>query len=206
MQVSQNGRVVHVITGGAPPASRVHELIHVAQQAGWEVCVVATPEGAKFIDIGHLETLTGHPVRVEYKLPGQTDPLPPPVAVVVMPATFNTINKWALGIADTLAVSMLCEHMGRALPIIVVPYLKDELARHPAFREHLATLKKCGVQIMAGGAIGSYAELPSWEAMVQLLNDVTGAQSSRRKPRTEAGSIPRPSTSHLARNPRRRPG
>ena len=32
---------------------------------------------------------------------------PPPTALLVGPATFNTINKWAAGIADTLALGLL---------------------------------------------------------------------------------------------------
>jgi Flavoprotein len=36
-----------------------------------------------------------------------------PDAIIVAPATFNTINKWAVGISDTLALGLLTEAIGR---------------------------------------------------------------------------------------------
>jgi hypothetical protein len=35
--------VLYVVVCAAPPASEVHELVKLAQAAGWEVCVIATP-------------------------------------------------------------------------------------------------------------------------------------------------------------------
>jgi hypothetical protein len=35
--------------------------------------------------------MTGHPVRTSYKLPDEPDVLPPPDAILVAPATFNTV-------------------------------------------------------------------------------------------------------------------
>ena len=67
----------------------------------------------------------------------------------VMPATFNTINKWAQGIGDTLVTSILCEALGRGTPpIIVVPCLKMDLVRHPAFSRSITLLRECGVHIL----------------------------------------------------------
>jgi len=36
-------RVLYVVVCAAPSASEVHELVKLAQAAGWEVCVIATP-------------------------------------------------------------------------------------------------------------------------------------------------------------------
>jgi hypothetical protein len=76
------------------------------------VCVIVTPDGAKFADLAGLAELTGHPVRSQYKQPDDPDVLPPPDAFVVAPATFNTINKWANGISGTLALGLLNEALG----------------------------------------------------------------------------------------------
>jgi phosphopantothenoylcysteine synthetase/decarboxylase len=96
-----------------------------------------------------LEHLTGHIVRFDYKLPGEADPLPPANAILGMPLTFNTINKWALGIGDTLAASLLCECLGRGTPpIIAVPCLKMDLVNHPVLRKHIALLRECGVTVL----------------------------------------------------------
>jgi Flavoprotein. len=56
-------------------------------------------------------------------------PRVPIYAVVVAPATFNTVNKWAAGITDTFATGLLCELTGLGVPILAVPLVKDALAR-----------------------------------------------------------------------------
>jgi phosphopantothenoylcysteine synthetase/decarboxylase len=160
---------LYVVVCAAPPARTIHDFIRAAQDAGWDVCVVATPAATTFVDVAGLSALTNHPVRCEYRLPGQTDPLPEPDAIAVIPATFNTLNKWAAGIADTLAVGLLCEHLGRGTPILAVPYLKPELARHPAFDQNVQLLERCGVRIVAGPEPHRTAQLPSWEDVLQDL-------------------------------------
>jgi len=141
-------RVLYVVVCAAPPATTIHEFVSAAQAEGWEVCTVVTPEARKFVDVSRLELLTSRPVRSDYRSPGEQDPWPGPDAIAVIPATFNTINKWAQGIADTLAVGMLCEYMGRGTPIVVVPCLKAELAVHPAFHANLRLLQSCGVRFL----------------------------------------------------------
>jgi phosphopantothenoylcysteine decarboxylase len=61
----------------------------------------------------------------------------------------NTINKWAQGIGDTLATSLLCEALGRGTPPIAdIPCLKMDLVRHPVFKKNMALLCKCGVRML----------------------------------------------------------
>jgi phosphopantothenoylcysteine synthetase/decarboxylase len=134
--------VLYVVACGGYPAGHLPGFVRFAQAGGWDVCVIATPDGAKFLDAPHLAGLTGHPVRVHYKQPGEPDVLPPPQAFVIAPATFNTINKLAHGISDTLALGLLNEAVGLGLPIIAVPWPNAALARHPAFRRSLAALRE----------------------------------------------------------------
>ena len=84
--------VLYVIACGSPAARRVNVLVDLAQREGWEVCVVTSPDGRKFIDAPTLAAQTGHPVRSEYKNPGDPDVLPEADAIIVAPATVNTIN------------------------------------------------------------------------------------------------------------------
>jgi phosphopantothenoylcysteine decarboxylase len=142
-------RVLYLIVCAAPPAQQIHERIPTLQEAGWDVCIIATPQAVRWIDSKQLEALTGHMVRTDYKLPGEADPLPKANAILAMPATFNTINKCAQGIGDTLVTSLLCECIGRGTPpIVVVPCLKMDLVRHPAFSKSIALLKECGVTVL----------------------------------------------------------
>jgi phosphopantothenoylcysteine synthetase/decarboxylase len=118
------------------------------QADGWDVCVIATPSALKFMDTEALAALTGHVVRYDYKQPDEPDVLPPADAMVVAPATFNTINKWAAGISDTLALGLLNEGLGLGLPIVAVPFPNQALARHPSFRESVEKLRGWGVRLV----------------------------------------------------------
>jgi phosphopantothenoylcysteine synthetase/decarboxylase len=140
---------LYVIACGAPPAAELPAFVGWAQQQGWDACVISTPDGAKFLDPAGLAQLTGHPVRQDYKRPEEPDVLPfPPAAFVVAPATFNTVNKWANGISDTLALGLLNEGLVGGQPIIAVPWPNQALARHPAFQRNVRFLRDCGVHVL----------------------------------------------------------
>ena len=121
-------RVLYVVSSAAPPVRQITTLIERAQARDWdEVCLVLTPTAATWLadELPALEKLTGHPIRSRYKLPTEPDVLPPASAMLACPATFNTLNKWALGISDTLAVGLLTEAIGLRLPIVALPYLNS---------------------------------------------------------------------------------
>ena len=140
--------VLYVVACGAYPAGQLPAFVRDAQFQGWDVCVIATPDGINFLDAGNLSGLTGHPVRSQYKRPDGPDVLPSPDALVVAPATFNTVNKWAQGISDTLALGLLNESVGLGLPIIAVPWPNAALAAHPVFVRSLSTLREWGVTLL----------------------------------------------------------
>ena len=142
--------VLYVIVCAAPPALDVGRFLPSAQGRGWDTCLVATPRAARWLDLAELEALTGHPVRSDYKLPHEPDVLPAADAMVLAPATFNTLNKWAAGISDTLALGLVCEAIGLGLPLVAVPYLNAAQARHPALPRSVATLRAAGVRVLFG--------------------------------------------------------
>lgn len=139
-----------MIACGSPLAGNVGRLVSLGQEDGWEVCVVTTPDGRKFIDEPALAGQTGYPVRSAYKNPGEPDLLPPADAMIVGPATVNTINKWAAGIADTLALGLLVEGQGKGLPIVAMPFTNVAMGAHPAFRESVARLRDWDVTVLFG--------------------------------------------------------
>jgi phosphopantothenoylcysteine decarboxylase len=141
--------VLYVVVCGAGPASSVQEFVAQAQAAHWEVCVIPTPHAIPFLDVSLLTRMTGHEVRSNYRPITTGESLPPCDALVVVAATFNTVNKFAGGIADIRALTILCENFGRGRPILVVPCVNENhLARHPVFRQSLATLQEWGVHIL----------------------------------------------------------
>jgi phosphopantothenoylcysteine synthetase/decarboxylase len=167
-----------MVVCGSPAARQAPALVKLLQGEGWDVCVVLTPDARKFVDAPALAVLTGHPVRVNYKNPGDPDVLPAAQAMVVAPATVNTINKWAAGIADTLALGLIVEGLGQGLPIVAFPVTNSAMAAHPAFGESVTRLRSWGVTVLYGddvyqlsppGVVDvSVRELP-WRLVVDAL-------------------------------------
>jgi phosphopantothenoylcysteine synthetase/decarboxylase len=173
--------VLYAVVCGSPPARDVGVLVDLAQRDGWDVCVVSTPDGLKFIDIPRLAAQTGHPVRHRYKYPGDPDVLPSPDAIVVAPATVNTINKWAAGIADTLALGLIVEAVGKGLPLAALPFTNVAMAAHPAFLENVGKLRSWGVQVLFGeevlelhppGTGESILESFPWDRVLKCVNEL----------------------------------
>nr|WP_240678913.1 flavoprotein [Streptomyces sp. SID4937] len=164
---------MYVVVCAAGIAGEVGLLITEAQQRGWDVVVVATPQGLGFIDAPAVEAQTGYPIRSAWRSPGEPRPLPAPDAIAVVPATFNTVNKWAAGISDTLALGILCESYGLGVPTAVLPYVNSAQAAHPAYAESLRRLRDMGILIgsyephrpKAGGG----ADCFRWEEALELL-------------------------------------
>jgi phosphopantothenoylcysteine synthetase/decarboxylase len=157
--------------------------------AGWEVCVVSTPDGRKFVDVSALAAQTGHPVRYAFKNPGDPDVLPEAQAMIVAPATVNTINKWCAGIADTLALGLLVEGQGRGLPIVAVPYTNAAMAAHPAFLESIGKLRGWGIAVLFGdevvplhspGTMENHIDEFPWQLALDALRERDNAGLPRR--------------------------
>jgi len=183
--------VLYVIASGAAPARELPALISAVTD-DWDTCVITTPEGSRFFDICRVTELTGHPVRSSFKDPDAPDMLPPADALAAAPATFNTINKWAAGISDTLALGLLNEAIGLGLPIVTVPWPNAPLARHPAFGRSISTLRDCGVQvILDAGHLpdddnSGQAEFP-WEALRAELARMRTAVVGGQQPEPDSG-------------------
>jgi phosphopantothenoylcysteine decarboxylase len=165
-------RVLYLIGCAAPPVRDLSTLVPLVQSQGWQVCVITTPTAASWIDAEALAALTGYPVRTEARRPDGTPGLPKADSVVVCPATFNTVNKWAAGISDNFALGVLNEVIGLKVPTCVAPYAKDTLAAHPAFDQSLATLKRWGVRVLANELVrpATKSEPFLWERLTARMN------------------------------------
>jgi Flavoprotein len=152
-------RTLYLIACAAPPARRLAIPIRGAQAAGWDVCLVLTPSAHRWASededftggVEALAELTGHPVRWQYKLPSEPDVLPPPDAILAAPLTSNTVNKWAAGVSDTLALGLLTEALGLSIPVVALPHWNSAQDAHPATRPSVQTLRGAGVTVLLGG-------------------------------------------------------
>lgn len=180
--------VLYIVGCAAPPVLQVADAIKLAQGRGWDVCLILTPTAALWLEgsLDGLASLTGHPVRQRYKLPGQPDVLPPADAVLVAPASFNMINKWAAGTADTLALGLVTESIGKGLPLVALPHLNSWQAAHSAFPRSVDQLRADGVRVLLGEADGNTAHVPGapgprspfpWSLGLAALEDVRRART-----------------------------
>ena len=147
--MNQPGRVLSVIVCGAGPATDIGRLVRLAQQRGWSVQLIATPAGLAFLDVAALEALAGSPVRSAYREPGEPRS-PEADAVVVAPATYNTINKCAHGVSDTYALGILTEAIGLPIPVVVLPFVNSALAGRRPFQRSVGQLRDEGVRVLLG--------------------------------------------------------
>lgn len=168
--------MLYILVCAAGTASGVGRLVELAQADGWTVQVIATPSALAFIDADALEVQTGRPVRSRYRAP--SDPRPPrPAAIILAPATYNTVNKFAQGAADTYVLGLLAEAPGLGIPVVVLPYVNAALAARVPFLRSVEQLRAEGVRVLLGP--GEYephepAELVAdfpWHLAVHALRD-----------------------------------
>jgi hypothetical protein len=155
-----SGRVLYIIGCGSPAARHLGILVGLAQTEGWDVCVVVTPDGRKFVDAPSLSAQSGYPVRSQYKNPGDPDVLPNPNAMI--------------------ALGLLVEGQGRGLPIVAVPYTNAAMAAHPAFLESVGRLRGWGVTVLFGpdvlplhapGTMESHIDSFPWQRALDALRE-----------------------------------
>ncbi|KOV83899.1 flavoprotein [Nocardia sp. NRRL S-836] len=166
---------------GAGPASHIDRMVNLARADGWDVWCVATPAAVEhFLDLEALEAVSGHPVRTGHQRAGQPA-LPEAAAVIVAPATYNTINKWAAGIADTYVLVQLAELTGLGTPIAVLPFVNTALANNRPFGRSVEELREAGVTVLfgEGGFVphpprtgGQVVDTYPWGAALAAVNAV----------------------------------
>jgi phosphopantothenoylcysteine decarboxylase len=146
---SGRGNVLYLIICAAPPARDSGRTVAALQDAGWDVCVVATPAALAWIDSTAIRKTTGHPVRSEFRAPDDPEFAPRGDAVLVAPASFNTINKVAVGLNDNLALGLINEAIGaQSVPVALVPWVNPSLSGHPAYHPSLSGLRSASVRIV----------------------------------------------------------
>jgi hypothetical protein len=145
-------RVLYLFGSAAPPVFDVAKVIEDAQRRGFDVCLGLTPTAARWLgdQLSALEELTGHPVRSEYKLPGQPDVWPKADVIAVAPATFNTVNAWALGLTRDFVVGVVAEGIGKRIPTIAMPCVNAAYVQHRQFERSVAELREMGVEVLYG--------------------------------------------------------
>lgn len=167
------------VTGGIA-AYKAAVLVRGLVKAGGDVRVVMTPTARQFITPLTMATLSKHPVPVEFFNPengewnshvslGEWAD-----ALVIAPATANTIAKMASGIADNL---LLTTYLSARCPVFVAPAMDLDMYAHPTTQANIATLRALDVSIiepeegeLASGLTGK-GRMAEPEEIVEFLNE-----------------------------------
>lgn len=174
----QTGKVLYIIVCATGAAGDVGRLVTLAQDDGWTVQIVATPSALDFIDIPALEKQTGRAVRSQYRKPDEPRP-PRADAIILAAASFNTINKFAQGIADTYALGLLAEAPGLGIPVVVLPFVNSAFATRAPFIRSVEQLRAEGIPVLLGpgqfethpaGTGGDHLDAYPWALALKELN------------------------------------
>ncbi|MEM4685592.1 MAG: bifunctional phosphopantothenoylcysteine decarboxylase/phosphopantothenate--cysteine ligase CoaBC [Sulfolobales archaeon] len=159
-------KIVLGVSGGVA----VYKAVDVARELirrSADVYVVMSSEASKLISPQLFEWATGNEVYVEFKgevghvaLSRTCD------AMVITPATANTIAKLASGVADTSVTLTALNFIGLRKPLLIVPSMHLAMYQAPQIVESISKLKAYGVRILEPLIEGVRAKLPEVDDIV----------------------------------------
>jgi phosphopantothenoylcysteine synthetase/decarboxylase len=140
--------VAYLVLSGTSTAARCPEILRGLVGLGFSTIIaLPTPNAARVVAPRELADVEGVQVVQSY-FDLAIRPRPPRGVVLFAPCSFNSLNKLAHGVADSLALSVAAEAIGRATPVIVGPSLNAPLLNHPEARASLKKLPTGGVTIV----------------------------------------------------------
>jgi phosphopantothenoylcysteine decarboxylase / phosphopantothenate---cysteine ligase len=170
------------VTGGIG-AYKAVEVARGLQKAGHDVVALMTRNARRFVGEVTFEAITRRRVVTGQWTPGANADiehiaLATDIALLlVVPATANTIGKFAHGLADDFLSSL---YLATAAPVLMAPAMNTNMLAHPAVQENLRVLAARGVRFvepgegyLACGWIGR-GRLAEPEAIVAAAEEVVG--------------------------------
>ena len=155
-------RILLGVSGGIA-AYKGLELARLATRAGHGVRVLMTPAAHRFVGAASFEGIVGAPVLTDEferdpmrgAYPGDEPPTHDPIghlelaaradAMIVAPASANTIAKLAAGICDSILTTSF---LAVTAPRLVAPAMNDRMYADAATVENLTTLGRRGVRVI----------------------------------------------------------
>ena len=138
----------YLLLSGAATAARAPEILRGLVRLGFaQVICIPGPNTARVVAFNELASVPGVTLAEGY-FDAAIRPRPPHGVVLFAPCSFNSLNKLAAGIADTLPLAVAAEAIGRRTPVYVAPSLNQPLLDHPAAQAALRTLPGWGVTVI----------------------------------------------------------
>jgi len=147
--MSLQGRRILLAVSGGIAAYKIPLLVRLLRQSGADVRVAMTPAAEEFVTPLTLAALSGSPVERHLvdQIPGRTawnyhvHMAEWAEALVVAPATSNTIAKAAHGLCDNLVLSLV---LSAKCPVFWAPAMDLDMYAYPATRINLDLLRAMG--------------------------------------------------------------
>lgn len=130
------------ISGGIA-AYKTPDLVRRLVERGFSVRVMMTEAATAFIGELSLQAVSGNPVHTKIVDPdseaamGHIELARWADAIVIAPATANTIAKLAHGLADNLLTTVV---LASEAPVYIAPAMNQQMWHHPATQENIKTL------------------------------------------------------------------
>ena len=141
------------VTGGIG-AYKAVEVARGLQKRGHDVAVVMTRNARRFVGEITFEAITRRRVVTGQWAPGANADIEhiaiasDAALLLVVPATANTLGKFAHGIADDFLSSL---YLATTAPVLLAPAMNTNMLAHPAVQENLRTLSARGVRFVEPG-------------------------------------------------------
>ncbi len=149
------GKKIILGVTGSIAAYKSALLLRLLVKEGCEVQVLMTSAGKEFITPVTMSALSGKPVLCEFFNTGDgtwhshVDLGLWADAMVVAPASANTLGKMVAGICDNL---LLTTYLSAKCPVFIAPAMDLDMYLHPATTQNLKTLVSFGNHIIEPGA------------------------------------------------------
>jgi hypothetical protein len=140
-----DNKAVYVVMTGAKKCSIIPELIKEFISEGASTYTFLTDMARKIAVMKDFE-IPGNRISLDYSKNGEELPLED--IVLVVPATFNTMNKAAQGIADSYSMTIIASAIGKRKKVIFAPAMNRSLLDHPITQKSLETLQQWGCQVV----------------------------------------------------------
>jgi phosphopantothenoylcysteine decarboxylase/phosphopantothenate--cysteine ligase len=162
-------RVALLVTGGIA-AYKAPLLARALRRQGAEVVAFVSSEGLRYVAREALEWATVHPVVAGLTAEAEhLSDAAPFDAYLIAPATYNTINKLAAGVADGAVTAAAASALGRMARgetrVLVAPTMHGSL-HNPILDASLEKLAGLGVRVVPPRADYGKHNLPDEAALV----------------------------------------